>query len=134
MYIKDLKHKINQQRAHLFSARNLLITQFKLKKAIKDLVRYSEEKLNQVQQENPSSDTTNNFSAKLADDRHLYAECKDLIRQLQAEITVTEKRIKKSKLKLHHIRYPQKTCGFFKQKNDGGQTSNFSPACLHSLL
>jgi hypothetical protein len=127
MYIKDIRKKLKQQRLHLVSTRNLLIKQLKLKDEITDLVRYSEEKLHQIlQQENPSPSKINKLRENLADDQRLYAECKIFIHEFRADITATKKAIEKSNLKLHHIFFPPKTCGFFKQKNaDDGQSSSF---------
>lgn len=126
MYIKDIKLKLKQQRSHLVSTRNLLIKQLKLKDEIMDLARYSEEKLHQIlQQENPSPSKVNKLRENLADDQRLYAECKILIHEFRAGITATKKAVEKSNLKLHHIFFPPKTCGFFKQKEDDGQSSSF---------
>lgn len=135
MYSGDIKYKLKQQRVHLVSIRNLLIKQFELKVKIIGFVRHSEEQLNQIlQQENPPPDKINYSREKLADDQHLYAACKTLIHELRADITATKKEIEKSKLKLHHIFFPQKTCGFFKQKNDDGQSSSFSHQSDHITI
>lgn len=123
---QDLKQKLKQQRIHLASTRNLLNKQLKLKIEIIDFVKHSEEKLNQaLKQENLPSDKINKLRDALAEDQCLHTECKTFIDELQTNITATEKGIEKSKLKLHHIIFPKKTCGFFNQKNnDQSQSSN----------
>lgn len=121
-----IKWKIKQQRVHLVTAHNLLSKQLKLKAEIIEIVRYSEKKLNQsLQLENLPLDKINNLREKLADDQRLYTECKNLIYGFRSDIETTKKEIAKSKLKLHHIIFPKKTCCFFKQKNDDeSQASN----------
>lgn len=129
---RDIKYKLKQQRMHLASTHSLLIKQFELEVEIIALVTDSERKLNQVlQQENPSPDKINNLRENLGDDRRLYAECKILIHELRADITATKKEIERSKLKLHQVFFPQKTYGFFKKKDDDGQSSNLSHQSAH---
>lgn len=131
---KDLKQKVKYLRAHLASTRNLLIKQIELKNEITAFVLSSEEKLNHtLQQANFPSININMLRKKLADDRRLYAECKIILRKLRADINTTQVEIEKSNRKYHNRFSPQKTGGFFKQKDDGHAPS-FSHQAAHVTL
>ncbi|MEN9447106.1 MAG: hypothetical protein RJA25_396 [Bacteroidota bacterium] len=135
MYSRNIKYKLKQQRMHLVSTHNFLIKQHELKVEIMGLVRDSEEQLNQaLQQENSPPDKVQSLREKLADDQRLYTGCRALIHELRVDIAATKKGIEKLKLKLHHILSPQKTCGFFKQKNDDSQSSSFSHQSDHITI
>ncbi|MGC1855097.1 MAG: hypothetical protein WA659_06985 [Candidatus Aquirickettsiella sp.] len=110
---KDIKKKIKSLRIHLVSVCNQLSKQIELKDEIIGFVKHSEEKLNRtLQQENTSRTMIDELTVKLADDQRLYAECKILIHEFRADIKATKKEIEKSKLKLHHIIFPQKLAVF----------------------
>lgn len=132
---QEIKQKIKQQRIHLASTRNLLIKQQKLRVEIIGFVSHSEEQLNHVlQQENFSIGPINLLRKKLAADQHLYDECKVLIQEFQNEIKSTKKVIEALKLKLSRMYSPKKTAGFFRGKNDDGQSSNPSPQPTHGPI
>ncbi|WP_342227813.1 hypothetical protein [Rickettsiella endosymbiont of Rhagonycha lignosa] len=124
---KNIKQKIKQQRIHLISIRKSLTKQNELKREIKLFFQDSEEKLNHaLQQTNLPTSNISILREKLADDQRLYAECEVLIHELRADIKATKREIEKLKLKFHRLFFPQKTCGFFKQKNANNQAANFS--------
>lgn len=107
---KDIKYKIKHQRIHLVSTQHFLIEQFALKKEIIGFIQNSKDQLKHA-----LPDDLSRFRKKLADDQHLYTQCKTLIRDLQTEIDITKTAIEKLKLKRHYLFFPKKTSGFFKQ-------------------
>ncbi len=123
----ELRQKIKLLRLHLATTRNLLTTQHKLKVEIIGFVRHSEEQLHQtLHQENSSADTIHRLREKLTEDQSLHADCTILIQEFRKEIKLTNKRIERAKLKLHHILFPRNTYRFFNPKNDDDQSSSFS--------
>ncbi|WP_342147170.1 hypothetical protein [Rickettsiella endosymbiont of Aleochara curtula] len=128
----ELREKIKLQRLHLATTRNLLSKQFDLKNEINSFVRHSEQQLEQMLNlEKSSVEKINHLTEKLRDDKCLRTDCRILILELRAEVTVTKKEIERSKLKLHQIKFPKKTAGFFRRKNDDSQSSSLSHQTVH---